>query len=329
MNPQRRLSPGTSGGVQPPALSGPRGTPGIAAGRSAPHFRVLTLDGGGTKGFQTLGVLKEIETRVGIPLGKHFDLIYGTSTGACTATFLALGARVEEIAAFYRHYIPPVLRERSPAAKSEALEGFCRRAFGTRRFSDIPISLGIMCTDWRRERPVVLKTGSTPPGLGCSLARAVRASCSAYPLFDSSRFRLDGLGVVELVDGSYCANNPVLFAIAEAIAVLDRPQASLRVVSVGVGTYSAPRYHGLKRLLHLIKGVGVLQKTSGINTEATEQLRRDLFPDVATLRINDHFGQHGVATDFIESDVRKFDRLFQCGRKSFARHADAFAGLRA
>ena len=52
---------------------------------------MLALDGGGTKGFQTLGVLKEIETLVGGPLGEHFQLIYGTSTGACTGAFLALG----------------------------------------------------------------------------------------------------------------------------------------------------------------------------------------------------------------------------------------------
>jgi hypothetical protein len=287
------------------------------------RFRVLTLDGGGTKGFQTLGVLKEIQTMVGVPLGKYFDLIYGTSTGACTAAFLALGARVEDIVAFYRQHIPPVLQERMPTATSQALERFCRTAFGTQDFSGVRGTLGIMCTDWRRERPVVLKSGSTPPGLGCSIARAVRASCSAYPVFDSIRLRLDGLGIVELVDGSYCANNPVLFAIAEAIAGLGQPQASLRVVSVGVGTYRAPRYHGLRGLLHLLKGVGALQKTFGINTASTEQLRRDLFPDVATLRINDHFGQHGIAVDFIESDVRKFDVLFQCGRSSFTRHKAA------
>lgn len=75
---------------------------------------------GGTKGFETLGVLKEIETMLGGPLYRHFRLIYGTSTGACTAAFLALGARVDDIAVFYRQHIPPVLRERTPAAKAAA-----------------------------------------------------------------------------------------------------------------------------------------------------------------------------------------------------------------
>jgi len=285
--------------------------------------RVLALDGGGTKGFQTLGVLQEIEATVGVPLGEHFHLIYGTSTGACTGAFLALGARVEHIVAFYRQHIPPVLQERTPAAKSAALQEFCRTAFGTQDFSAFCTHVGIVCTDWRREKPVVLKTGSSRPGLGCTIARAVRASCSAYPVFEASWIHLDGLGTRELVDGSYCANNPVLFAIAEAIGGLAQPQASLKVISIGVGTYPAPVYHGLRGLLHLLKGVSVLQKTFGINTESMEQLRQDLFPAVAAVRIDDHFGQHGVAVDFIESDVRKFDLLFQCGQSSFARHEKA------
>mgnify|MGYP003113584183 CR=1 FL=1 len=46
------------------------------------YFRILSLDGGGAKGFYTLGVLHEIERMVGGPLCDRFDLIYGTSTGS-------------------------------------------------------------------------------------------------------------------------------------------------------------------------------------------------------------------------------------------------------
>jgi patatin-like phospholipase/acyl hydrolase len=45
-------------------------------------FRILSLDGGGAKGFYTLGVLKEIEALVQRPLHEAFGLIFGTSTGA-------------------------------------------------------------------------------------------------------------------------------------------------------------------------------------------------------------------------------------------------------
>jgi patatin-like phospholipase/acyl hydrolase len=40
---------------------------------SAPPCRILSLDGGGAKGFYTLGVLKEIEAVLGRPLCQSFD----------------------------------------------------------------------------------------------------------------------------------------------------------------------------------------------------------------------------------------------------------------
>jgi uncharacterized protein len=43
--------------------------------------RILSLDGGGAKGFYTLGVLKEIEGMLKCPLCERFDLVFGTSTG--------------------------------------------------------------------------------------------------------------------------------------------------------------------------------------------------------------------------------------------------------
>ena len=55
-------------------------------------FRILCLDGGGAKGFYTLGVLKEIEGMLGCPLHKRFDLVFGTSTGAIIAALIALGS---------------------------------------------------------------------------------------------------------------------------------------------------------------------------------------------------------------------------------------------
>jgi len=49
--------------------------------------RILSLDGGGAKGFYTLGVLKEIEGMMKCPLYKRFDLVFGTSKGAIIAAF--------------------------------------------------------------------------------------------------------------------------------------------------------------------------------------------------------------------------------------------------
>ena len=44
--------------------------------------RILSLDGGGAKGFYSLGVLNQLEALLGWkPLSGQFDLIFGTIVG--------------------------------------------------------------------------------------------------------------------------------------------------------------------------------------------------------------------------------------------------------
>ena len=49
-----------------------------AAQQPARPFRILSLDGGGAKGFYTLGVLRELEGMLKCPLYERFDLVFGT-----------------------------------------------------------------------------------------------------------------------------------------------------------------------------------------------------------------------------------------------------------
>jgi uncharacterized protein len=51
--------------------------------------RILSLDGGGAKGFYTIGVLKGIEGMLDGKLHEHFDLVFGTSTGSIIASLIA------------------------------------------------------------------------------------------------------------------------------------------------------------------------------------------------------------------------------------------------
>src|SRR5437773_11789908 len=83
--------------------------------------RLLTLDGGGAKGFYTLGVLKEIEAMLGCPLYKRFDLVFGTSTGAIIAALIARGYEVDDIHDLYKKYVPGVMKFRDRRSKSAAL----------------------------------------------------------------------------------------------------------------------------------------------------------------------------------------------------------------
>jgi hypothetical protein len=133
--------------------------------------------------------------------------------------------------------------------------------------------------------------------------------------------------VVELADGGFCANNPTLYAVADATAALGLPPEDLRVVSIGVGSYPEPStFKRARRLIwnwslwRHVPASDFMQKVLGTNTCSMETLRNVLFKKVETIRINDTFVEPEMATDLMEHDLGKLNRLIQKGRISFGKH---------
>lgn len=302
---------------------------------SADRCRILSLDGGGAKGFYTLGVLKEIEAMAGQPLCECFDLIFGTSTGGIIAALLALGYEVDAIHKLYKEHVPAIMRQRSASGRSAALAHLAKSIFGDRTFADVKTGVGIVATRWDHEKPMIFKgsiaeahgrQATFVPGFGCTIADAVRASCSAYPFFEKAVITT-GNGDVTLIDGGYCANNPTLYAIADAAVALKKPLSDLRVLSIGVGIYPEPPRWRTWFLKRFVVSVQLLQKTLNVNTLSMEQLRTILFRDVQAVRINDTFERPEMATDLLESDLKKLNLLYQRGGESFANHETALKEL--
>src|SRR2546423_419541 len=118
-------------------------------------FRILSLDGGGAKGFYTLGVLKEMEALIGCPLYEKFPLIFGTSTGGIIAALLALGRKIDETHALYREHVPAIMRPSSRAKKTQALNAVAASVFEDLDFSAFKTDIGIVATQWSFERPMI------------------------------------------------------------------------------------------------------------------------------------------------------------------------------
>jgi len=298
--------------------------------------RILSLDGGGAKGFYTLGVLRELEAQLKRPLWQSFDLIFGTSTGAIIAALLGLGKSVDEVRALYELHVPALMRHWTKRRRSIALDQLVVSVFGPAKFTDFLTRIGIVATRWDLERPMIFKSSielahgrqaTFLPGFGCTVADAVRASCSAYPFFSRPTLTTGSGARVELLDGGYCANNPSLYAIADATTALGFARSTLRVVSVGVGNYPEPKRPRLSWLLRRLAIVQLLQKTLDINTASMDQLRAILFRDIATVRINDTFERPEMATDLLEHDVKKLNLLHQQGAESFAKHEQELSRL--
>jgi patatin-like phospholipase/acyl hydrolase len=293
--------------------------------------RILSLDGGGAKGFYTLGVLREIEGLIGCPLHERFDLIFGTSTGAIIAALLSLGKSVTEISELYEKHVPTVMQRKNRAEKSAALAKLGDDVFKDAMFTDMKTGVGIVTTRWVIERPMIFKTsidqahgrmGTFSPGFGVRVSDAVQASCSAFPFFERKTVKTEKGDLVELIDGGYCANNPTLYAIADAVMALKLPPENLRVVSVGVGVYPSPKqsWFSTTKWAQQLLSVQLLQKTLEINTQSMDQLRHVLYRHIPTVRISDTFEQPEMATDLFEHNMKKLNILRQRGSESFAKN---------
>jgi patatin-like phospholipase/acyl hydrolase len=290
--------------------------------------RVLSLDGGGAKGFYTLGVLREIEGLIVGKLCEQFDLVFGTSTGSIIAALIALGHSTDEILSLYKTHVVEIMAELTPYKKTAALERLSESVFANIGFDAVKTRIGIVATNWQFERPLIFKTsadqahggkGTFIPGFGCKIGDAVQASCSAYPFFRKKMIRTARGETLEAADGGYCANNPTLYAIAEATEALGFARKDVRVLSIGVGEYPSPKLSVLnvRRWVGYWFTVRLLQKVLQINTQSMDQLRAILFDDVSTIRISNRYTEPEMATDMFEHDLVKLDRLWQRGRDSF------------
>src|ERR1043166_8268290 len=91
-------------------------------------FRVLSVDGGGMRGIYTAAYLAWLSDRFarerGLPnldIGKGFDLVTGTSTGAIIACAAAMGVPMARVVELYRKFGPQIFTPRLPEGIASAV----------------------------------------------------------------------------------------------------------------------------------------------------------------------------------------------------------------
>lgn len=299
------------------------------ANKSNEPFRILSLDGGGAKGVYTLGVLREVEALAGKPLCEVFDLIFGTSTGSIIAALIGLGYPVDEIEKLYFDLVPKIMSEKISWTRMTALKAEAERVFGDKDFSAFKTMIGIVCTNTDRERPMTFKNSGEQAhgrrstfieGFGRPIKEAVIASCAAYPFFRKYSVTVANLGKNLLMDGGYVANNPTLFAIADAHQALGISISKMAILSVGVGYYNEPKKSFFHQALFSLWPFRHLVQMFNISSKTIEQLREILFPQVPCVRISNSYPDPELATDLLESDIEKLRKLYALGRDCFAAH---------
>lgn len=292
------------------------------------HFNILILDGGGSKGVYTLGVLNELELKLGVPLFEHFQLIYGTSTGSIIGSLICLGNNIKEIKKLYFDNIPTIMSKKSKEAKSRELEKLADQIFNDKKFKDFKTNIGIVALNYDTQHPLIFKSHnqqahgmkhSFVPGFGCSISEAVQASCSAYPIFNIKEIETENQGRINAIDGGYIANNATLFAIVDADKAFGVPIEKIRIFSVGTGRFVEKPMGGLISFLRYFKLTRFVERIISSNTNTIDKLVRILYRNIEIVRISETFNEPEYSTNMIEKDIAKLEKLFHLGRSSYAK----------
>lgn len=229
-------------------------------------LRVLCIDGGGMRGLYTVTYLASLARRYavtrGIPaldVGKGFNLIVGTSTGAIIACALAAGISLDKVARLYRQHgkaIFPIklpnrigpsllvqlfMRSKYLTKGAIALDRALHETLGDLTLADVyadrHIALAIPAVEMARHHSWVFKTphlaNSKHRDDGYRLVDACLATTAA-PIFRSmaSIPNPDTQGRGVFVDGGLWANNPVLVGLIDALE-MTRSQDKIEIYCLG------------------------------------------------------------------------------------------------
>ncbi len=232
-------------------------------------FKILSLDGGGVRGYLSAKILSNLEDYLNIhtkeerPIGQRFDFIAGTSTGGIIALALAIGKTAKEIEELYYQYIPKIFGEKrnsllavtAPKYKSSMLELMVAEVFGDYSLENVKTHVLITSVNLDNAQPRFYKSNyltrnaeRLPEKL-----KDIAMATSAAPTYFKAKAGLKHSH--NLIDGGICANNPSLSAVIDALVFEENnslntiPPNNLNdiiLVSVGTGGRSEMPYDSKK-----------------------------------------------------------------------------------
>jgi patatin-like phospholipase/acyl hydrolase len=164
---------------------------------------------------------------------------------------------------------------------------------------------------------------SFEPGFGCTIKEAIMASTAAIPIFKPFLVHTKNQGDITAIDGGFIGNNPILFAITDALGALKVERNEIKFLSIGTGNFIERPIGFTGKCLQSLWFVRLFEKILKSNVNTTEILSRNLFPDLNLIRINDSFNQPEYGTNMVEYNINKLKNMQKLGRESFAKYEDS------
>ena len=215
-------------------------------------FKVLSVDGGGTKGLYSAKIIEEIEHEYNSSICDHFDLICGTSTGGLIALALSLRIPASKIVEFYqinsskifpsRNIIESLLRLVSQVLVqskygNQELASALKSLFGERTLGESETLLCIPSFSLSDGRPFIFKHDHKEGRLSrdnntryLDVALATSAAPTYLPVVSIPNYENR-----QFIDGGIYANDPSLVGVIEAFRYFvgeGKPFSKLGVLSI-------------------------------------------------------------------------------------------------
>lgn len=306
---------------------------GYAEPLPAKGIRILSIDGGGTRGLLALRILRHLEEKVGRPIHESFDYVCGVSTGAVLALLIGASRKsLDEIEALYREISTDVFRQ----DRSSGLGGllWSHSYYDTARWEKILqdqvgettmirtarepncLKVSAISSIVNREvlQPFVFRNYTLPFRIQSlyngtfkhKMWEAARASSAAPGYFGEFK-----LGENIHQDGGLFVNNPCAVAIHEAKCIW--PNAKLlSVVSIGTGRCQ-PLDLASSSLSTAAESTATSWKQklskvidSATDTERVHTVLHDLLPPKVYYRFNPYLSElHGLD----ETDPVRWQRM--------------------
>jgi patatin-like phospholipase/acyl hydrolase len=185
-------------------------------------MKILSLDGGGTRGYITARILQRIEELTGKQCYQLFDMITGVSTGSIVACMLGQGYKASEIADFYLQEANIIFADKKSILLNlikpkydkdnlnKVLNDFMKKPFSEMRTKVMVYAIRLDKPDadvqfwksWKDEHKDIITSD------------IVQSSCSAPTYFAPHTF-----GGKTYVDGGIFCNNPSMCAISECAKI--------------------------------------------------------------------------------------------------------------
>ena len=293
-------------------------------------FRILALDGGGTRGIYTAQLLAKIEQALGTDIKTAFDLIVGTSTGAIIAGAAVSDIPMTDIVKLFETETPHIFRRRwyrNPLFvskyPSEQLAEVIAKHIPATPLAEITKPLMLTSSEIAESEVHIFRSNYgrpdseiTPTTEKICLRDAILASCAAPTFFDPKSVdnRL-------LADGCLWANNPSTIAATEALSMFRKDPQTIRMLSIGTG-HSTNMYRQ-RRGWGFITGWGGAKLTAYVMTLQAQASAHtaNLLLKRNYLRINPDI--HRWAID----SLTQLDNLKSLADRDFEKHAAAIKTL--